>query len=527
MNEYIDKLLALCRSQKCGRHTLRVKNCRNIEVLPEGYRSSYAAGELTIVASTAKGECYALSQLKVAAQAGQLSDFLGDQAPKFPSRILWPAAEVEVPINSEVSVFVPEFLTSQEGNSRLPDFCQSLLSYGFNTLLLGSHSAHSRVKLNKSPSSTNLQSLLEHLKQYGISLIVKPSFAKKFFKSESFETSLSAIFEFLPSCDGLFWDSVSLSPEYRNKSFANGALAVEAVIDEVHLLERSIAGRAQLYFYLSALNLPQATRQTAWISSLLDEMSGNSSFLFSAVAGNFYHDHLPDHPLWNELRQEFDPSATTLLPIINFGLVGHGEGLWPVCNNDILERFIPRCHRHQFNGIVGIVGRLPRLGSFLDSRLWVAGQSLWQNKVPSLLTETWHAAFRSHEEFFPLQTVMKRARALEIQLSEICEMACIESRRRHGESLPYVLRQLELMVDKLECSSSVKLQFAHFMMDVRRVLERGLQLSPKMAAGTNSLDEQELGFWTDPRGRGELLNFPLQGSAGSSMEAIFKENRDF
>jgi hypothetical protein len=119
---------------------------------------------------------------------------------------------------------------------------------------------------------------------------------------------------------------------------------------------------------------------------------------------------------------------------------------------------------------------------------------------------------------------MKKARNLSLQLAEIRDITCMETCRRQGEALPFLLKQLEAQCEKLQ-PSSMKEQFSHFTTDFRRILERGLQLSSKLVGGVVSESNFENGFWTSHHGRGELLDEPRSGPLGSHMEAIFKENR--
>ncbi|MBA3604354.1 MAG: hypothetical protein H0W50_12135, partial [Parachlamydiaceae bacterium] len=69
----------------------------------ESYCARYAAGKLTIEAGSLLAQTYAICQLGTAIKAGHLSDFIGENNPRFPLRPLWLKAITEIYLTDSLS----------------------------------------------------------------------------------------------------------------------------------------------------------------------------------------------------------------------------------------------------------------------------------------------------------------------------------------------------------------------------------------------------------------------------------------
>ena len=507
----------------------------------EEFAAKYAAGVLSIESSTAIGHAYGISQMGVAAKAGHLGDYLGNVQPKFALRPLWLDDESEVEVSKLVTLHLPTFMLNPQVEAWVPNTARRLIELGYNALLLGARK--NSMSTREICKNVDLQKIVKMFSLYGIKVILKPNFRLFELEDEArcpldedfrnaLRKAMTDFYAMIPDCKTLFWESMLQSPRYRYHSKAKELTLAEIIIQEVHLLEKcqTIKGDSaarELIFYLPCLNTSQGQVLKDWIPILLDEMGVKTTFAFSAVKGDVCQDHLPDHPLWKLLRQSPDCSTTPLLPIINFGAVEQGEGLWPATNFDLIDRFLPKCRRHPFAGVIGVVNHLPQEGSLLDCLLWVAGQSLWRYHSTELLAETWFEAFRHEKDVVNVALSLKGVRHLILELSLLRSLVNNDERRRIGEPLIPQLKSLIYFFEKNAWAaerSSLKEYFNLFVCDIKRFLEQSLQLSCRVASPSYG-EEQQQSFWTHPKGRGEFLVRPQEGLPGSVMEAIYKENR--
>ncbi|MBA2727516.1 MAG: hypothetical protein H0U49_05005 [Parachlamydiaceae bacterium] len=512
-------------------------------VEPEGFTSKYAAGVLTIDSAGAYGHACGIAQMTAATKAGHLADYLGKTTPKFPLRLVWLDTESEVEIADLVTIHLPFFMLNPDLMSWVPQTAQRLIELGYNAILLGCRK--SIFVPNVVSQKVDLQSVIKMFGLYGIKVILKPNLqflqddhCSKCPLDEAFRASLtkalSQLHALVPACNSIMWESMLQSPRFRFHQQAKDLTLVDIVIQEVQLVEKchqlqGKKGERELIFYLPLSSISEGRSHAEWIPTLLDEMGEKTTFAFSSVQGNFCHDHLPDHPLWQQLRQSPDCSATPLLPIVNLGAVEQGEGLWPATNFDLIERFYPRLRRHTFAGVIGVVNHLPEEGSFLDGLLWVAGQSLWRDMPPSMLAETWFSAYREEKDFAHMLLALKAVRKIVLEFSLLRSLENNEERRRIGEPLAMQLKEPTYFFDKKEWvmkRPSMKDYFNLFVCDTKRFLEQSLQLSCRAAFGSSfGHEEPQSSFWTHPKGRGDFLVKPQEGFPGSVMEAIYKENR--
>lgn len=500
----------------------------------EGYTSSYAGGKLSITANNLLAQTYAISQMGTAIQARHLAEYLGESSPRFSLRPLWLKAPIEVSLTDQLSLHLPEFMLAEDAQLLLPRLCKRLIECGYNSILIGTHQNNWELKEVPSTLTVDLNSLIQQLHDHGIQVILKPNFkteisSKAPCKSKAYlEAVINELFIDFPAIDGLFWESLWQTPAYHEDEESLDLTDAEIALSEIEILESCIQDRSKLIFYMAApnANKNEAARQAKWILSLLDDMKKNSILAFSAVVGSAFDDHAKDNPLWEILRESPDFSATALLPILNVGLVKQGEGLWPVTNFDLLERFLPRCSGHSFAGIVCTASHLPQAGSVLDCNLWVAGQSLWRSIAPSLLAETWFKAFRPEENPALCLQVMEKARSIALNLTAIPKLnLAADEAKIYGDSLMGNLRQLNWILDKEHCSSgssahpSIKDHFTFFSRDVKQLLAIFLPTYNLSLSFHSTHDEPTASFWSHE------LDTPHRGPKNSTMEAIYLENR--
>lgn len=499
----------------------------------EGYSASYSAGKLSIIANSPLAQAYAISQMGAASHARHLAEYLGETSPRFPLRPLWLKAPIEVVLTANSRIHLPEFMLAEDAQLLLPRLCKRLIECGFNAIIIGTHLHSWTLNSTASAATVDLNAIIQQLHDHGIQVILKPNFttelaAKAPVKSQPLlEVALQELFEQYPSIDALFWESLWQTEAYQDGESALETTDAEIALTEIQLLEKCIQGRSKLIFYMAAPNATkkETIRQAHWIVSLLDDMGKDSVLAFNAVSGSAFDDHACDNPLWECLRESPDSSSTPLLPILNSGLVKQGEGLWPITNFDLLERFLPRCSRHHFAGVVGLASHLPQAGSVLDCNLWVAGHALWWPLPPALLAETWFKAFRAEESFTFCLQIMKKARFIALSLTALPkENLAADEAKICGDSLMANLKHLKWLWEKESCSASsahpsIKDHFAFFSRDVKQLLGTFLPTYNLPLAYHAGYEEPVTSFWSHE------LDTPHRGHKNSTMEAIYLENR--
>lgn len=497
---------------------------------PEAFSANYSAKTLIIEASSPIGHSYGISKLTAAIKGNHLADYLGKSIPRFLWRPIWLKAAYKVEVNEHISLHLPEFMCAADAVHLTPRFCRRLIECGYNSIVIGSQLPQPSLKL--CTNKIQLKLIFEQLREQGIKIIVKPSFnlnaASICPYDPEFQKNIKSCIDLtlgdIAPIDSIFWESLSLQEEYRNHSQALDATDAELLLAEIRTVEKAINKRAELIFFLpSPLDSKKKISQAKWMNLIIDEMSPGSTLAFNAVQGTLYDDHSDNHPIWELLREAPDTSAIPWMPIINFGLVRQGEGLWPLTNFDLVDRFIPRCHRHHFAGVISLSSYLPQPGSLLDCNLWVAGQSLWSCKPSSLFAETWFKAFRPEEDRTACLDAFKKAREIGLTLSRLRSLAqgaaCTgEEARMHGELLLAQLKHIRWLWDsKNGPTSHFKAYFSYFSRDVKQLTTTFLPTFSLPLSHLIDHQEPATSFWAHSNER------PHREPQNKQMEAIFNE----
>jgi hypothetical protein len=542
-----------------GRRPLKIELCHE-SLLPEAYCISCLRGCVTISGTDYSALAYGLCHLKMALLSGHIGDVLGLNAPRFPLRPLWLGGQCRVQLSSSIMLSLPKLLLQSIAADGGAWLCRRMLQGGFNALVLGSQDSYLFPSSNAESISLGdvdikgLDKLFKKLQESGIKLIFKPEFSfsppsEAWLKSPFDSTfgrmvdeSFQEFFSFIPTEASILWESMLFGSNYRSHPQAELATELETVIAEVHLIERCLQRKRPLIFFIPASRGRTTERHAEWFSQLVDEMGEHTSLAFPAVWGDICDDHASDHPFWKILRRSRDVSATPLIPIVNLGLVRQGEGLWPTCNVDLLERFLPRCKTHNFAGVITTWHSLPASGSLHDCNYWVSGKALWSTLSPALLAETWFTVHRPTEEVHLTWSAMKNARLIALGLAHLKHQAAERGRALWqcqqslalAESLIAQLRYLKAEISAFpKVSSPAPLplagMFPFFIADVARLLH---YLMPTLSVSSfQALDLHHEGFWSlnkDSKHPSQDACFPLEplcGSPGSIMESIYLANR--
>lgn len=457
--------------------------------LSEGYSSSYYQGVLTVEGNDPRSLIHGIATLNVAVKSGHLSDFLGDRKPRYELRPLHYCRELEGVCEEKL--------------------CQRILELGYNAIILETE-----------PENPQL------FKEFGIKTIFK----RKALEGTPFDKDWALSPVNMEAVDAVYWEATFMEPEFLKHKDARDFLQMDLALFELQRLERELNGVCEILYALPKMHSYNA------VLEFIDEVSTQTTIVFSAVHGDPTEDHSDPHPLWDLLRESPDASATTLLPILNMGAVKQGEGLWPLIPLDLLEQSNDHMRRQPFTGAIVLVKDLPNPGTFLDGSLWIAAQTLWGTLTPSLLLETWckayHPSLSNLELLRDLRKVGKRISALK----EIVEMKTEES-HIYSESLISEINRLQMKVDglKSEGKGSIKEYFIYFARDARRQILHFLQVNHAPMVNVLNGDDLLESFWTAVQQGGgadlragakvKLFDQPIEGDEGSVMRQIYDEVR--
>lgn len=529
----------------------------------EGYFADVEDNSLSLEVQTPFAAKAAAHRLAIGALSGHLAEFTGESFPTFDLRVFWLKSCPLVSLTSHMFLSLPEVFLQVKQSKTLDacveTLCERLIQMGYNSLILGGWNI-------QSPSfevqgELDLSYLFQKVRQKGLKLIVKPVVrleethsSVESFCPDRYEKQLKQAFEeffsSVPQVDCIFWESqfstelVTEFEDLKEQTF------FERVSWEAKVVEKALGEKVHLLYHLPTPNQTVARDQAYCFETLCDELGRKTLLSFSSVAGKPHKDYLPLHPVWERLRASPDTSSTPIIPILNGGAIGMGEGLWPVLPFDQLESCFAHMHRHPFRGAVVLASEIPKRGTFLDCSLWVAGQMLWNQKSPYLLAKTWFLANRLWIGDFWDEGALRKLREVAVRVQRLLcsgeqESSIYYSKeifRMEAQGLIADLNSMRMMYsDREKISSEEEGEFPsfcdylrYFIRDAKRMILHALQ--QKNITLPNVLDGEDLypGFWTSveqgpQKGIGgqvkvKVLEEPSVDREDKVMGCIFSEN---
>ena len=389
---------------------------------------------------------------------------------------------------------------------------------------------------------------LEALSAAGIRLFLKVEQTSQLL-SENYEEelaeSMAHLLELFPYLEGILWESDVAAIAMATQTKARSNTVYDLVQKELKAVEGALSGRSLIY-HTACSDEASMDKQLTWFESLLDDAGPMTTIAFPALAGAPWQDHHLMHPLWEQLRQASDASATPLLPILNSGAMSQGEGLWPSLPLDHIESVLDKMQgEHIFSGAISMAATVPQKGCLLDASLWVAGQALWHGKSPRLLLESWLQQELTSNEAEKAICLFREARSLSLELSQMRTLEVSESPekiveeqgyRSQAESLLARLNELKRKSGAVfDGESLYPYYFCYFVRDAKRLLFSFLQAHHIAMASVFTGDDVQESFWTTmasnaSKGIGfgtnlDFLNRPNRGEDGSPMATIYDLSR--
>lgn len=386
-------------------------------------------------------------------------------------RPLWLKCDRLVSLNDEIAVPVPSAWL------QFPSQCAARLSeLGYNALLLGLR--------DNAEEATRISHRELH---FEIPILVKPQLDVRGSPLDpTWRARILSVLDTLcrrmPDLHAVVWESGLLNPSYTSAD----ATQADLVIEELRFVERAVNSRARLIFYVP-VDQDRAERQARWLPTLCDEAGKETAIAFSAVRGCPWNDHLPLHPFWEEAAASPDVSSTPLMPIVNLGMVGLGNGRWPCIPFELFERCLARCVKHRFEGPIVLADQLPGKGGALECSLWMGTQGYGFSA--ELLAGQWLRSRRSDLNYEAWRSLMRKTREFALEMRALEEMKSIEHKRLLLESLSARLKFLTSYYDAQEKPQRLPTlsdYFSGFVCEARNLLS-----SHGSLLGQTKLDD----FW--------------------------------
>lgn len=498
----------------------------------ENYSIEYAAGNIFLKGESIAAVIFGMSLIKTAAFSGHLAEYLGKHSSKLGTRALW-IKELDdkiKPLSKEKTAFL----------------CQKILLLGYNTLIFEFPIEELEECL------THLEKFIPTIDNYGLKIAIKiyhspiaqPYPFNKEYK-DYLKQSLQPIINHSSWIDYLFWEAHIYNYEAEKTLKGRNFLYQDLAKIEAQTLETLLPSPCRLIYSIPTKDILSAEKQSRWILAFSYELSEKTLIAFSSLAGDPCFDYLPPHPLWEVLRREKNKSHANFLPLLNTGLVGQGEGFWPIFSLDLNNRYLLRCDSTLFAGAISITAYLPKEESLLSCSLWTAAYTMLGEGQNSPLAETWFGAYcpdilkyKDHDR------ILGEMRQISIMIGYLSTYprddkanASREEYRILSESLLSRLRVLQASIDNQQTENSKHLKlkdyFTFFLRDGRRLILRFLQQHQiTMVNGLTDDDSQE-SFWTTTSTAGShgwnagtkvfIREEPSKGEAGSIMEKIYEE----
>lgn len=529
------------------------------DLKPEEFITTYYSKKVLIEAPNPRTLSFGISHIISAINAQQLGECLGINSPKFFLRPLWLKCDYSISLSSSLAVDLPKWLLPEEFDPEKATIaCRKIIELGYNAVVLGSR--HRKKISSGSPYKGNLASLqmiYNFFNEYGLQVIIKPKIIHLHVNTkhtrcplnpvykELFEKSIKELFleNHSKTLDYIFWEASLYHPSFIHDFFAQDFLLMEILGADVKLLEENLAPhKIPLIYYIPYSENQPLKQKDNCLEILSDKLGPTSILSFSVFAGYPDEDHLNPHPFWAILRSSPDISATPLLPIINFGCVNQGEGLWPILPLELIDLYTSRMYRHYFAGAITLSNTLPSKKGFLDCSLWIGGQALRQPCSGILLAERWFKANKGCFPFLQFIECIQTMRRIALVLSQFRylikgkskEEISSEECRAAIESLMIQLNELDLQLqssdDKHEAKASPSLAdyFHYFLQDAKGICIQTLHHFhlPMVKGLLGELPQNS--FWNaqckktlDP------LDDPILDASDARMHAIFSENRIF
>ncbi len=421
-----------------------------ITTMPQGYRASCRAGELHVAAPSNATLATGIAQLMIALKSGHLEEYLGIRQPHYCWRILWSINE-----------------TGWDATR--------LLALGYNAVVVD-----------------HMTEQTEALRQAGIAVGLKlapPAAVSRCPLDVAYQQTFS---QHTAATDFFCWESQLHHPTFTQHPNAESYTYYELLEAELRLLEQILPPTGQLIFYIPCDNSEQARQQAPWLSRLSDVVGPRTLIAFSCTSG----DCSTAHPFWDLLRKKRNPSATPLLPLLNGGTLGLGEGLWPVLPIHTIDDCVTRMLPSSFAGAIIQAPHLPAGDGLLACGLWMASQALWSGRSAARLAETWFAAYQPENPYLTHAHAIAIAGEIAQELGRFSQAKGGVCTSAHIDVVAAKLRLLDSLYLTDTHTSPIQRYFHYFSRDAWCLLHYHTDRLRLPGPGVPHAVDHSGGFWT-------------------------------
>ena len=459
----------------------------------------------------------ASAQFAVAHRAGHHAEWIGSHTAQFTDRWLWLGGRCVVTVGEGLRVVIPEVLKEEleaPGNG-VDALCQRVIQLGWNGILFGAR-ADCAVE-ETLEGLRNLGPLIARFHKHGLRVGIRPTVVRLAkspvstcpVNTDYHEHVVTALRSWLWSPavsdserpDTLLWESRCRSSQFSTDPSADGLLYHDLLTAELGMVEAAAACRINVTFLVPwRQQLPEG-RQIDAMMRLCQHASKGTSIAYSGVSnggsatgGDNGVGRL--HPLWNQLREYGHVPATKLLPVVNVGGVGQGEGLWPCSYLSELEACLPLMAASPCSGAIAVTNTVPELDAMLGGSLWAAGCALNTGRAASVFFDTWRRAYRSSWSDRECEVV-----AVATRLASRASLALAKVEGDALRDLAETLFSESRYLKRMSEGGDPELQalVTPFVRDVRRMIMGAAQTKGLSLGNVATSDDSGFGFWTAMR----------------------------
>lgn len=503
------------------------------EMQQEAFTCQYHAGEVHIHASNERTAAYALSLIPMYAQAGHLGELAESWQAALPVRPLLLVGDQLVAISDEVACFFPVHLIPliDDTEEAIGNWAAELVSLGYNAVIF----TKATQVADSSSFTGNFARFVSVLQNLGLAVGIQPTSNPS--RILSVQQLVRRTMQQFPAINYLYWVHNSLNMEQLTVLQKRRFTSYELALQEVQQIETLLPNNCRLIFCVEPKDLEQACKQSLWLSDLGDQLRPSSYLAFPALAGPVQCVHPSLHPYWQQLKRSVDCLGTRLLPIVNAGAIGIGEGYWPVLTTHLIESILPRMRRHAFSGIACLAAGIPRQAGFARANLWIWGTTQWQPFHGSCLAETWFQGMRPDLTWEQRQDTLRYIWEAACLLSELQASASIieSQQKRIYHTIERLLPWINRVQKKYESGkdedqpwvgrTTFSDYLCFFIRDLRHSIEfylDSLRLSSPFPVSEGKI---QAGIWTQPVDHlVKLSSAPRFNPDDARMTLVFHEN---
>ena len=475
--------------------------------------------KISLCCDNERNAAFACMQANLMSKASCHWELQDKQNPVFSDRCLFVAGTQKIELGSGLSLAMPDGLSLSTLKDPLSSdeaalMCERIVSLGFNIIVLGS----ARMPLvNHIDESVDVAAWIKLFHEYQL---------KVFFQFDDLESLdvLTKVCADLPDLDGIFFFS------QVSHSENNACVVLDSYIAELENLELCVPDQLQMTYCLTESSSHLTEEE---FLAFLPYLSSRSSLSFFSTEGRMEQVYRSPNKNWNALKNLKYPSGTALLPMMNVGALGLGDGLWPWFAKSYIQSHFGKMKRHAFKGCIAVTRYLPEESTLAWGNLWTCTQYLWHGLEATESFENWLRAYYPSYQVNDLMTVLSSLSGVVEKVQKLRNVAEEQYEkfplRVEVEALLAQLTYIEELNNLIKTPFSQQISF--FFRDARRVIFSLVKFLGYSLPNLLSGDHLKESFWTEldqgpgkglsPGTQVNLRNRPNIGLEGSEQHSFY------